>query len=302
MSKCVACNKGIYPMDPKINLDGSVYHMTCAKCSECNCQITLANFTKVGGGLMCKTHYMKSFKESGGKYLSKAPTTPADRKIEPSSAVNATSVAGSAVAPAKPTAWEVPSLPGSSQPGVPVRPAVAAAPNPKERVETHPPAKPSAAAAVDDEEESSPEAEESSPEVEAEPVSAQFFEEPSSAAEEALSAPAVMSEEEFAAVFESGASLSAAPPQPAVQPMEERETEAVAPPRRSSTRISTMQAELPNANPSRRTKHAIPRPSNDFSDLDYDILTVKTNLIYGYEGEYDAEGKKCGRGIYKYPG
>ena len=36
-------------------------------------------------------------------------------------------------------------------------------------------------------------------------------------------------------------------------------------------------------------KYAIPMPSSDFADLDdYDILTVKTDLVYGYEDEYTA--------------
>lgn len=60
-------------MDPQINLDGNLFHKTCAKCSECKCQIGLNNFakTEVDGKLilLCKTHYMKQFSELGGAYL-----------------------------------------------------------------------------------------------------------------------------------------------------------------------------------------------------------------------------------------
>ena len=49
----------------QINLDGSVFHKTCAKCEECKCQITLSNFTKTGNNLLCKTHYFKKFSEQG---------------------------------------------------------------------------------------------------------------------------------------------------------------------------------------------------------------------------------------------
>jgi len=52
-------------MDPQINLDGSLYHKTCAKCQDCKCQITIANFTKSGDTLLCKTHYFKRFNEQG---------------------------------------------------------------------------------------------------------------------------------------------------------------------------------------------------------------------------------------------
>jgi hypothetical protein len=63
--KCAACTKTVYPNDSQISLDGSVYHKPCAKCADCNCQITLANFTKSGTTLLCKTHYFKRFHEEG---------------------------------------------------------------------------------------------------------------------------------------------------------------------------------------------------------------------------------------------
>lgn len=59
-------------MDPQINLDGTLFHKPCAKCQDCNCQITLSNFTKteIEGAtvLLCKIHYFKRFKE-GGSYV-----------------------------------------------------------------------------------------------------------------------------------------------------------------------------------------------------------------------------------------
>ena len=61
------CVKPVYRMDPLINLDGAIIHKQCAKCGDCNCQITLSNFVKNEIGdqtsLICKTHYMKRFNE-----------------------------------------------------------------------------------------------------------------------------------------------------------------------------------------------------------------------------------------------
>eukprot|EP00604_Paraphysomonas_vestita_P002526 CAMPEP_0174818626 /NCGR_PEP_ID=MMETSP1107-20130205/1418_1 /TAXON_ID=36770 /ORGANISM="Paraphysomonas vestita, Strain GFlagA" /LENGTH=202 /DNA_ID=CAMNT_0016030767 /DNA_START=445 /DNA_END=1053 /DNA_ORIENTATION=- len=64
--KCATCQRTVYPNDPQITLDGVAYHKECAKCIDCNCQITLANFCKFGTTLYCKTHYFKHFKEEGG--------------------------------------------------------------------------------------------------------------------------------------------------------------------------------------------------------------------------------------------
>lgn len=45
--------------------DGDKYHKECAKCEDCKCTITLANFTKSGTTLLCKTHYFTRFSVSG---------------------------------------------------------------------------------------------------------------------------------------------------------------------------------------------------------------------------------------------
>ena len=70
--KCKVCQKVVYPMDPQMCFDGSLVHKTCAKCEDCQCQITLSNFAKDDSPekltLLCKTHYFKRFRE-GGKYL-----------------------------------------------------------------------------------------------------------------------------------------------------------------------------------------------------------------------------------------
>eukprot|EP01039_Chlorochromonas_danica_P001516 gene1516-1651_t len=67
--KCKICVKTVYPMDPQINLDGNIFHKPCAKCADCNCQITISNFSKheteEGVILLCKTHYFKRFREEG---------------------------------------------------------------------------------------------------------------------------------------------------------------------------------------------------------------------------------------------
>lgn len=67
--KCTACKKSVYQMDPQINLDGTIFHKACAKCSDCKCQITLTNFAKNSLGndcvLLCKTHQLSRFHTSG---------------------------------------------------------------------------------------------------------------------------------------------------------------------------------------------------------------------------------------------
>ena len=70
--KCKACQKVVYINDPQMCFDGTLVHKSCAKCEDCNCQITLSNFAKDDSPekltLLCKTHYFKRFRE-GGKYL-----------------------------------------------------------------------------------------------------------------------------------------------------------------------------------------------------------------------------------------
>lgn len=41
MPKCKICTKAVYPMDPQINLDGSVFHKPCAKCEDCKYVVEL---------------------------------------------------------------------------------------------------------------------------------------------------------------------------------------------------------------------------------------------------------------------
>ena len=69
MPSCKVCIKSVYPMDPQVNLDGTLLHKACAKCQDCNCQISLSNFTKNetkdNFTLLCKTHYFQRFRENG---------------------------------------------------------------------------------------------------------------------------------------------------------------------------------------------------------------------------------------------
>lgn len=86
-------------MDRQINLDGSIFHQECAKCADCQCQITLENFNKNETGdatlLLCKTHYFKRFHE-GGSYLGGEKF-----QVKNSRDVNAASVAAAAADPVK---------------------------------------------------------------------------------------------------------------------------------------------------------------------------------------------------------
>jgi hypothetical protein len=88
--KCAVCDKTVYPNDPQIALDGVNYHKECAKCSDCRCQITLANFCKFEKTLFCKTHYFKRFKEEGSylggdKYAQKSGVARASAAAAPGS-------------------------------------------------------------------------------------------------------------------------------------------------------------------------------------------------------------------------
>ena len=71
--KCAKCKEACYPADPQINLDGKIFHSSCAKCGDCNCQLSIENFSKSESDgnvtLYCTTHYLKRFGEAGGSYL-----------------------------------------------------------------------------------------------------------------------------------------------------------------------------------------------------------------------------------------
>jgi hypothetical protein len=117
-----------------------------------------------------------------------------------------------------------------------------------------------------------------------------------------------MTEEEFAAAFESDPGLEEAPRigrtvtiAEAIAELElcaaddaQEEDDAIAP-----AVLGLPKPPTATAPTSRR--QAVPRPSSDFSDMDYDVLRVQTQSQYGYEGEFDSEGKRCGRGVYRYP-
>lgn len=56
------------------------------------------------------------------------------------------------------------------------------------------------------------------------------------------------------------------------------------------------------ADPTQRPRAAIPKPSKEFDDIDYDMtMRVNANSIkFGYDGDLDANGRKHGRGILRY--
>jgi len=86
MAKCRICKKSVYPMDPQINLDGGLFHKPCAKCADCNCQITLSNFVKVDNGddtlLLCKTHSLQRFHEKGSYLGAEKFKVKAERDVQ----------------------------------------------------------------------------------------------------------------------------------------------------------------------------------------------------------------------------
>ena len=87
---CRICSKSVYPMDPQINIDGTILHKPCAKCLDCKCQITLTNFAKYETPeiitLLCKTHYLKRYHESGvllgsERFQNKKPSEKSSSKL-----------------------------------------------------------------------------------------------------------------------------------------------------------------------------------------------------------------------------
>jgi len=62
MQTCRKCERSIYINDAQLRLDGISMHTHCAKCADCNCQLSLSNFSHGGKNvLLCKTHYFQRF-------------------------------------------------------------------------------------------------------------------------------------------------------------------------------------------------------------------------------------------------
>jgi hypothetical protein len=77
IKKCKICKKSVYPVDPQVNLDGSLFHKGCAKCEDCACQITTTNFRKYEwpsedyATLVCTVHYQTRVVDRGTDYCCK---------------------------------------------------------------------------------------------------------------------------------------------------------------------------------------------------------------------------------------
>ena len=65
--KCTVCLQSVYPLE-KMVVEGRTIHKSCFKCEHCKGQLSLSGFASVNGRVYCKPHYIKLFKESGGKY------------------------------------------------------------------------------------------------------------------------------------------------------------------------------------------------------------------------------------------
>lgn len=50
--KCGACEKTIYPNDPKLSMGDHTYHKSCSKCEVCGGQLNIKNFATSGGRLV----------------------------------------------------------------------------------------------------------------------------------------------------------------------------------------------------------------------------------------------------------
>jgi hypothetical protein len=62
--RCVVCKNTVYPME-KITADGTTYHKTCFRCTECNSPLSLGNFAQAKQFLYCKHHFKQLFKMKG---------------------------------------------------------------------------------------------------------------------------------------------------------------------------------------------------------------------------------------------
>ncbi|XP_022096386.1 F-actin-methionine sulfoxide oxidase Mical-like isoform X2 [Acanthaster planci] len=62
--RCVVCKKTVYPME-KVTADGTTYHKTCFRCTECNTCLSLGNFAQSKQFLYCKHHFKQLFKLKG---------------------------------------------------------------------------------------------------------------------------------------------------------------------------------------------------------------------------------------------
>jgi hypothetical protein len=52
--KCPVCTKSVYPNDPKLTVDGLVWHKGCFKCSVCSTQLVLRTAQVVAGVIYCE--------------------------------------------------------------------------------------------------------------------------------------------------------------------------------------------------------------------------------------------------------
>ncbi|OQR98569.1 hypothetical protein ACHHYP_08355 [Achlya hypogyna] len=59
--KCANCATSVYLCDPKMSLEGKVFHHECFKCAQCSTQLTLKNYTYASETLLCKGHYTERF-------------------------------------------------------------------------------------------------------------------------------------------------------------------------------------------------------------------------------------------------
>ncbi|XP_061373752.1 LIM domain-containing protein WLIM2b-like [Gastrolobium bilobum] len=62
--KCKACDKTVHIIE-QLSADGVNYHKNCFKCSHCNGQLAMSNYSSMEGVLYCKPHFEQLYKEAG---------------------------------------------------------------------------------------------------------------------------------------------------------------------------------------------------------------------------------------------
>ncbi|XP_052211238.1 LIM domain-containing protein WLIM2b-like isoform X1 [Diospyros lotus] len=64
VQKCKNCDKVVHFID-MVTAQGASYHKTCFRCSHCNGQLSMGNYSSLDGVLYCQPHYEQHCKESG---------------------------------------------------------------------------------------------------------------------------------------------------------------------------------------------------------------------------------------------
>ncbi|OIV89020.1 hypothetical protein TanjilG_07644 [Lupinus angustifolius] len=81
--KCKACDKVVHFVE-SVSADGISYHKNCFRCSHCNGNLAMSNYSSMDGTLYCKPHFEQLYKENGGMKLQSSAKPPKELTKTPS--------------------------------------------------------------------------------------------------------------------------------------------------------------------------------------------------------------------------